>query len=245
MPPVGTYRVFDSRSDVAPVVSWPDSRSDVGVIYEPEVSTTWVQGDRFYLAAKRTMDVVLTLIGLLLLSPLLLLVALAIKLQDGGPVFFSQVRVGKGGREFKFWKFRSMCTDAEAKKAKLIEESDPELVRFKMERDPRITAVGRFIRRTSIDELPQLWNVLVGDMAIVGPRPPVPSEVRRYTRHQQKRLDMEQGLTCLWQVEGRSLIPFEQQVEMDLQYGRERNLLLDVSLIARTIPAILSGRGAF
>jgi lipopolysaccharide/colanic/teichoic acid biosynthesis glycosyltransferase len=219
----------------------------VGKVY-PEVeprTATWVTNGPVYLVAKRAMDVVLVLIGLLLLSPLLLLVALAIKLYDRGPVFFSQVRVGKGGREFKFWKFRSMCVDAEAKKAKLVEESDPELVRFKMERDPRITPIGRFIRRTSIDELPQLWNVLVGDMAIVGPRPPVPSEVARYTRHQHKRLDLEQGLTCVWQVEGRSLIPFEQQVEMDLQYGRDRNLLLDISLIARTIPAVLSGRGAF
>jgi lipopolysaccharide/colanic/teichoic acid biosynthesis glycosyltransferase len=219
----------------------------VGKVYpdaEPR-SATWVASHPAYLVAKRTMDIVLTLIGLVLLSPLLLLVALAIKLYDRGSIFFSQVRVGKGGREFKFWKFRSMCVDAEAKKAKLIEESDPELVRFKMERDPRITPIGHFIRRTSIDELPQLWNVLVGDMTIVGPRPPVPSEVERYTRHQRKRLDMEQGLTCVWQVEGRSLIPFEQQVEMDLQYGRERTLWLDLSLIARTFPAILSGRGAF
>jgi len=196
--------------------------------------------------AKRGLDLLVALAALIVLSPLLLLTALLIKLEDGGPVFFAQTRVGKGGREFKFLKFRSMCVDAEQKRARVVASAQQEdSVRFKLAQDPRVTRVGRNIRRTSIDELPQLLNVLRGDMTLVGPRPPIPSEVAKYPPHQRRRLDVEQGITCTWQVSGRSLIPFEEQVELDLGYIRTRSLALDFALLLRTIPAVLSGRGAY
>jgi len=200
-------------------------------------------GKAFYLRAKRLLDFALSLAALVVLSPILFVVSLLIKLEDGGPVFFQQTRVGKGGRQFKFWKFRSMCLDAEAKKLEL--ESDQDSVRFKMAQDPRITRTGRIIRRFSLDELPQFVNVLRGDMSLVGPRPPIPAEVAEYTPYEMRRLAVEQGLTCTWQVSGRSLIPFEQQVKMDLEYAETRTLWVDASLLLRTVPAMLGGRGAY
>ena len=200
---------------------------------------------RAYLVAKRAMDLLGSGLALLFLAPVFTVVALLIKLEDGGPVFFSQKRVGKGGREFKFYKFRSMCVDAEAKRAALKEATEDDSVRFKMTRDPRITRIGRVIRRFSIDEMPQFINVLLGDMSLVGPRPPLPEEVAEYTDHEMQRLSVEQGLTCTWQVTGRSLIPFEEQVELDLSYARERSLLGDVKLLVMTVPAVLFGKGAY
>ncbi|MEZ6185494.1 MAG: sugar transferase [Planctomycetota bacterium] len=197
-----------------------------------------------YLAAKRGLDVVGALAGILLLSPVLLLVALLIKIDDGGPVFFTQTRVGKGGRLFTFFKFRSMCVDAEAKREALKAQSEDE-TRFKMKRDPRITWIGAWIRRLSIDELPQLFNVLRGDMTLVGPRPAIPEEVLDYTPEDAKRLNVEQGLTCLWQVGGRSLLDFEQQMELDRDYVRTRSLWLDLKLLVLTVPAVATGRGAY
>ena len=197
-----------------------------------------------YPLAKRAIDFTLALIGVLLLAPLLLLTALLIKLEDGGPVLFFQTRVGRGGRRFKFYKFRSMRQTAEAERAALVASSG-QGIRFKMQQDPRITRCGRWIRRFSIDELPQLLNVLKGDLSLVGPRPPIPEEVASYGPLEMRRLDVEQGLTCLWQVEGRSLLPFEKQVELDLEYIRKQSLWFDLVLIARTIPAVLTGRGAF
>jgi len=173
-------------------------------------------------------------------------VAVAIRLEDRGPVFFKQTRVGRGGRKFAFFKFRSMFVDAEARRAKLVDKSDDgDAVRFKMRRDPRITNVGRWIRRFSIDELPQLWNVLRGDMTIVGPRPPIPSEVALYAPEDWRRLDVTPGLTCTWQVSGRADIPFPRQVALDVEYIRERTLLVDLWLMIRTVPAVLAGRGAY
>ncbi len=203
-----------------------------------------------YLFIKRALDVVLTSLALVLLSPVLLLIALLIKLEDGGPVLFEQERVGKKGRRFAFYKFRSMAADAEARRAELVaswamSREEREAVRFKLEEDPRVTRVGRALRRLSLDELPQLFNVLRGDMSLVGPRPPIPEEVREYGPREMLRLEVEQGLTCIWQVEGRSLIPFPQQVEMDLDYIRRRGVLLDLWLLARTVPAVLGGRGAY
>lgn len=206
--------------------------------------------DRAYLALKRVMDVVLGSTLLLLLSPLLALLAAAIKLEDGGPVFFFHTRVGKRGRRFRFWKFRSMCVDAEARReevkrqAQAQEEAVSDRLRFKMSADPRVTRVGRVLRRFSLDELPQLVNVVVGDMSLVGPRPPIPEEVAQYGPRHLRRLEVEQGITCLWQVSGRNLLSFEQQVELDLEYARRRSLGFDVLLLARTIPAVLTGRGA-
>lgn len=197
----------------------------------------------FYRAAKRGLDLVSSGLALLLFSPVFALIALIIKLEDGGPIFFCQKRVGKGGRTFDFFKFRSMCVDAEAKRAALLAESDS--LRFKMEDDPRITWIGRVLRRFSLDELPQLLNVFRGDMTLVGPRPPIPEEVAKYDRRAMRRLEVEQGLTCIWQVSGRSLIPFKGQVEMDIQYIEQRSLLFDLNLLLRTIPAVLTGRGAY
>ncbi|MCA8925859.1 MAG: sugar transferase [Planctomycetes bacterium] len=196
-----------------------------------------------YLASKRAVDLIGASLGLLLLAPALLLVALLIKLEDGGPILFTQTRVGKGGKTFRFFKFRSMVTDAEAKRAALKAESGQ--LRFKLERDPRITRVGAWLRRTSMDELPQLLNVLRGDMTLVGPRPALPEETAEYDAAARIRLTVQQGLTCLWQVAGRSLLTFEQQMELDREYVRTRTLWLDLKLLVLTLPAVASGRGAY
>jgi len=196
---------------------------------------------------KRLVDITGALAGLILLSPLFLIVAVCIKLTDGGPVFFWQQRVGKWGREFPFPKFRSMVTDAEAIKDKLLAANDhgTSAVTFKMKRDPRVTWIGRLIRRTSIDELPQLLCVLRGYMSLVGPRPPVPREVTQYSLADRRRLDVTPGLTCIWQVSGRGEIPFDKQVQLDIDYIESRSFWTDVRLLAQTIPAVLLGRGAY
>jgi exopolysaccharide biosynthesis polyprenyl glycosylphosphotransferase len=201
--------------------------------------------EALYQIAKRLMDICLVLLGIIALLPIMAVVAVTIKVSDGGPILFQQTRVGKRGRTFKFYKFRSMVVGADAKKAELASQNchaDPRT--FKMENDPRITSIGRIIRKYSIDELPQLWNVLKGDMSIVGPRPPVPEEVALYSARDWQRLSVRPGLTCLWQVSGRSRLPFPQQVHLDLQYIRDQSLWLDVVLILRTIPAVLLCRGA-
>lgn len=196
---------------------------------------------------KRALDILLVAPALLLLAPLFGAVALAIWLYDRGPVLFWQRRVGRHGVEFAFPKFRSMCVDAEAVRARLLaaNQHGQAGVTFKMKRDPRITPIGRLIRRTSIDELPQLWCVLRGDMSLVGPRPPLPSEVAQYTMADRERLLVTPGLTCIWQVSGRSEIPFPQQVEMDLDYIRRPSLWSDVWLLLKTLPAVIRGRGAY
>lgn len=196
---------------------------------------------------KRSVDWLVVASALLLLAPLLLVVALAIKLQDRGPVLFWQQRVGRHGRVFAFPKFRSMWVNAEEVRARLLSQNQhgQEGVTFKMKRDPRITPVGRFIRRTSIDELPQLWCVLRGDMTLVGPRPPLPAEVARYTLQDRERLAVTPGLTCVWQVSGRSDVPFPQQVQMDLAYIRRPGLWEDIKLLLKTLPAVIGGRGAY
>jgi len=197
-------------------------------------------------ALKRGIDVAVAATALVALAPLFAAVAAAIKL-DGGPVLFWQTRVGRHGRTFAFPKFRSMVVDAERIKAALAAANDHGAggITFKMKRDPRITAVGRVIRKLSIDELPQLWLVLTGEMSLVGPRPQLPSEVARYRLEDRRRLEVAPGLTCTWQVSGRAELPFERQVELDVEYVQSRSLLADLQLLLRTIPAVLSGRGAF
>ena len=161
-------------------------------------------------------------------------------------MIFRQQRVGRDGRPFTMFKFRSMFVDAEARKAALLASNEMQGgVIFKMKRDPRVTRTGRFIRRTSIDELPQLFNVLIGDMSLVGPRPPLPSEVAQYTLKDRGRLGAAPGITCIWQVSGRSEIPFPQQVEMDLDYIHRQSLTEDVRLLLKTVPALVRGRGAY
>lgn len=196
---------------------------------------------------KRTLDVVAVLIALVLLLPLFVVVALCIKLYDRGPVLYWQKRVGRRGQEFDFPKFRSMCVDSDAIREKIaaMNQHGADGVTFKMKRDPRITPIGRFIRRFSIDELPQLWCVLTGKMTLVGPRPPMPNEVAKYSLHDRNRLSVVPGLTCFWQVGGRSEIPFDQQVEMDIDYIQQRSLWTDIKVLFKTIPAVIFGRGAY
>ena len=196
--------------------------------------------------AKRTIDVAGAIVALALLSPLLAVVAVLIRLESEGPVFYSQTRVGRGGREFRILKFRSMYVDAEARQAALTARNEMQGgVIFKMRDDPRVTSVGRVIRKLSIDELPQLLNVLRGDMSLVGPRPPLPSEVVHYELGDRRRLDAVPGITCTWQVSGRSEIPFDRQVELDVDYIERQSFVLDLRLLLRTIPAVLLGRGAY
>ena len=197
-------------------------------------------------AFKRLMDIILSIIAIIAGSPVFLITALLVKLTSPGPIIFWQVRVGRYGRHFKFYKFRSMYIDAEARKAELLKHNESgDGVIFKMKRDPRITPVGRFIRKFSIDELPQLFNVLLGDMSLVGPRPPLPSEVRTYSLEDRKRLNITPGITCIWQVSGRSELPFSKQIALDKEYISSRSAWKDFLILLKTIPAILTGRGAW
>jgi lipopolysaccharide/colanic/teichoic acid biosynthesis glycosyltransferase len=183
---------------------------------------------------------------MLLLSPVFLAAALAVKFSDGGPVLFRQTRVGLHGRPFSFPKFRSMIVDAEAGWDGLAEQNQHADARsFKMKRDPRVTAVGAVLRRLSIDETPQLWCVLKGDMSLVGPRPPMPRETARYTLEDRRRLDVKPGLTGLWQVSGRGDVAFPEQLRLDVQYIHSQSLRMDLALLLKTIPAVLLGRGAY
>jgi exopolysaccharide biosynthesis polyprenyl glycosylphosphotransferase len=198
------------------------------------------------LILKRLFDISVSTMTLLVLSPIFLIVALLILLDSKGPIFFSQIRIGKQAQPFKMWKFRSMYVDAEARKAALIKQNLMEgNVRFKMKTDPRITRIGRWIRKFSIDELPQFWNVFIGDMSLVGPRPPLPSEVEQYTPYQYLRLAVVPGITCVWQVSGRSDIPFEKQVDMDVEYIKNQSFMFDIILLLKTVPAVLKAQGAY
>ncbi len=196
---------------------------------------------------RRAIDVAACGLGLLALSPLLALVALVIKATSRGPVLFPQERIGQHGRAFRMWKLRSMYVGADAAKAKLAAATGAasDGVRFKLRRDPRITPIGRVIRKLSIDELPQLFNVLVGDMTLVGPRPPLRREVELYDVRAWRRLEVRPGLTCLWQIGGRSDLSFDEQVALDLEYVDAIRPLDEIRIVARTIPAVLRGRGAY
>ncbi|WOJ92161.1 exopolysaccharide biosynthesis polyprenyl glycosylphosphotransferase [Congregibacter variabilis] len=210
--------------------------------------TGWLRDahDGVYPLIKRSIDLAVSSLALLLLFPLLLFTALAVKLESAGPVLFSQTRIGRRGRPFKCWKFRSMYIDAEARKSDLQAHNEMHGgMTFKMKRDPRITRIGRFIRKASIDELPQLWNVWIGEMSLVGPRPPVPAEVAQYTAMDRLRLSVKPGITCIWQVSGRSDIPFDEQVQLDIRYIHERSLWMDIRLLFATVPAVLFARGAY
>lgn len=210
----------------------------------PALAFSTTPTDEVALVLKRAFDIAMSAAMLVLVAPLFALVAIAIRLESPGPVFFRQRRVGLHGREFVFYKFRSMCADAEAKLESLRELNEVTGPVFKMRRDPRVTAVGRFLRRTSIDELPQFWNVLKGEMSVVGPRPPTPDEVRRYKYWQRRRLSMKPGITCTWQVSGRSDIDFERWMELDLAYIDNWSFWNDMQICFKTIPAVLTSRGA-
>ena len=195
-------------------------------------------------AAKDISDRVLTAVALFLLLPLFGMVAVAIKLSSEGPVFFQQTRVGLNGRKFTLWKFRTMVADAEKKKRQLAGLNEMSGPVFKISNDPRVTRVGRFLRRASIDELPQLINVVKGDMSLVGPRPPLPDEVLQYDGWERRRLSVKPGLTCLWQVNGRNRIDFEEWMKLDLEYIDNWSLKKDAEILIKTIPAVLRGTGA-
>ena len=195
---------------------------------------------------KRTLDVFVSLIGIIFFLPLFIILALLIKIEDPkGPVFFKQVRIGKNGKEFYMYKFRSMVSNAEELLETLLDKNEVTGLMFKMKNDPRVTKVGRVIRKTSIDELPQLLNVLKGEMSLVGPRPPLPREVKDYTTYHMKRLEVTPGCTGLWQVSGRNSVGFEEMVELDLQYIRRRNLFLDIKIIMKTVWILLRPNSAY
>lgn len=194
---------------------------------------------------KRTADIVISLALLVLFAPVMLLIGLIIKLCDGGPVLYVTNRVGLWGKEFSFPKFRTMEVGADQLVEGLRGKADfPESITFKMKEDPRVTRFGKFLRKSTLDELPQLWCVLKGDMSLVGPRPPLPSEVALYNLEQRGRLDIPPGLTCIWQVQGRSTVPFDRQVRMDKEYIESQSFWLDLQLLLKTIPAVFFGRGA-
>lgn len=201
---------------------------------------------KLYEINKRLTDLILTILGLMILSPLLIIVAVSIKIEEkDAPIFFRQVRVGRDGKEFTMYKFRSMVCNAEDLKGELIQQNEVEGPIFKIRDDPRITKVGKIIRRTSIDELPQLFNVLKGEMSLVGPRPPLPQEVVTYSSYEYQRLSIIPGLTCYWQVRGRSSLGFKEMVELDLKYIQERNVFVDMKLIFRTFFVLFGSKNAF
>ena len=206
----------------------------------------WYLTVRLTMFIKRVFDAAVSFLLLILFSPLFALTALCIRLESKGPVFYSQTRVGTDGRHFRFFKFRSMVDGANDMKAELMEDNESgDGVIFKMKKDPRVTRVGGFIRKFSIDELPQLFNVLIGDMSLVGPRPATPEEVAQYTLEQRKRLHAVPGITCIWQVSGRSEIPFERQVQLDIEYIKSTSISNDIVILLKTIPAVLAGKGAY
>lgn len=201
---------------------------------------------RSYLVMKRAMDIIFSLCGLIVLSILFVIIALLIKMEDPkGKVFFKQLRVGKDGNEFNIYKFRSMASDAEERLKELLALNEVSGAMFKMKDDPRVTKVGKFIRKTSIDELPQLFNVLRGEMSLVGPRPPLPREVKEYTNYDKQRLLVVPGCTGLWQVSGRSNLSFIEMVELDLEYIANRSTVYDFKLILRTILVLFGSKNAF
>ena len=234
----GLRLVVDLTEDADPKLEVdlrPYLTSDAGLLTAPH----------WQLRIKRMVDIVASAFFLVVFSPILLVTAIAVLTTSPGPVIFKQDRIGKDGRAFEFYKFRSMRATAESERVKLLSHNEKNGPIFKIEEDPRITRVGRFIRRTSIDELPQIWNVLRGDMSLVGPRPPLPVEVAEYSAWERQRLTVRPGVTGIWQVSGRSDIDFETWVAMDVEYIEEWSPSLDTSLMVRTIPAVLSGRGAY
>ncbi|EHA0993360.1 sugar transferase [Clostridium perfringens] len=214
-------------------------------VQKDKESIKWQQGNNIYLFFKRVIDIFGAGFGLIILSPVFLIVAIAIKVEDHkGSVVFSQKRVGQYGKEFNMYKFRSMVSNAEELKTKLMAQNEMSGPMFKMKHDPRITKVGKFIRKTSIDELPQLINILKGEMSLVGPRPSLPKEVAKFEKWMLKRLEVKPGLTCYWQVMGRNDIDFEEWMKLDIKYVHDRNLWLDIRLIFKTFFVLFGDENA-
>ncbi|MDQ0221211.1 lipopolysaccharide/colanic/teichoic acid biosynthesis glycosyltransferase [Peribacillus cavernae] len=216
------------------------------ILYAEKSKKVAINDRKMYLLSKRCIDILGSLAGIILLSILFIILAILIKLEDPkGKIFFTQTRVGKNGNEFKMYKFRSMVSNAEEKLNEILKYNEVSGAMFKMKEDPRITKIGKFIRKTSIDELPQLFNVLKGDMSLVGPRPPLPTEVAQYTEYDKQRLLVTPGCTGLWQVSGRNSLGFKEMVELDLQYIRTRSLLFDIKLILKTVIVLFGSKDAF
>ncbi|EFM09154.1 Undecaprenyl-phosphate galactose phosphotransferase [Paenibacillus curdlanolyticus YK9] len=232
-----------TEGDLAAVVT--DESGPGGLTTVSTVDNTARRRTRYH-AVKRSMDLAGAGMGLLVLSPVFLLLAVLIKLEDArGPVFFHQTRVGKDEKEFRMYKFRSMIADAENQLDHLLGENEIKGAMFKMKEDPRITRIGRVIRKTSLDELPQLLNVLRGEMSLVGPRPPLPREVATYTEYDKQRLAVTPGCTGLWQVSGRNGLTFDQMVELDLSYIKRRSIWLDCWIVLRTVAVLFGSKNAY
>lgn len=210
------------------------------VNYEVSVEKSRV----LYRLMKRLVDIVFSVLGLLLISPVIIIISLLIKIDSKGPIVFSQTRVGKNGREFKMYKFRSMVVNAEELKEELEKQNEMSGPMFKIKEDPRITRIGRILRKTSIDELPQLINVIKGDMSLVGPRPSLPNEVKQFDHWMLKRLEVRPGLTCYWQVMGRNDIDFEDWMRLDVKYVKNRSFFVDIKLILKTILVLFGDKHA-
>ncbi len=215
-------------------------------LVENRESFITVRESKNYLLIKRFIDILGAVFGIILLSWLFIIVAILIKIEDPkGPVFFKQVRVGKNGKEFYMYKFRSMVSDAEEKLKDLLRYNEVSGAMFKMKDDPRITKIGKFIRKTSIDELPQLLNVIKGEMSLVGPRPPLPREVKEYSTYDKQRLIVTPGCTGLWQVSGRNSLGFKEMVELDLEYISNQNIVSDLRIIFKTVFMLFGSKNAF
>jgi lipopolysaccharide/colanic/teichoic acid biosynthesis glycosyltransferase len=240
--------VYQARREMFNTLNLPVSKADIKRLRWQQRSRllVWEWALNSLLVFKRIIDVFCSLAAIVLLLPLFIIVSILIVLEDGWPVLYIQQRVGMNGRVFNFYKFRSMRRGADKLKSQLMTHNESaDGVIFKMKHDPRVTRIGRVLRRFSIDETPQFFNVLAGDLSLVGPRPPLPVEVAQYTLEDRKRLHVKPGLTCLWQIGGRSEIPFEQQVRLDMQYINSRSVWQDIRIMLKTIPAVLFGRGAY
>lgn len=213
-------------------------------IEEQEIIQIERKESTLYKVSKRALDVIASFLGLVILSPILLIAAILIKLESKGPAIFSQSRIGLNGKEFKMYKFRSMVQNAEELKEKLAKQNEMSGPMFKMKNDPRVTKVGKFIRKTSIDELPQLLNILKGDMTLVGPRPSLPREVEKFESWMLKRLEVKPGLTCYWQVSGRNNIDFYEWMKLDLKYVNDMGFWLDIKLIFKTVAVLFGDKNA-
>ncbi|WP_413496804.1 sugar transferase [Carnobacterium maltaromaticum] len=218
-------------------------------VLEDEINLEIISGSKkryVYRLLKRLIDIVASTVGMILLLPVFIVVAVMIKIDDPkAPIFFIQVRVGKKGKQFKMYKFRSMCVGAEEKLTELLEFNEIKGAMFKMKKDPRVTVIGKFIRQTSIDELPQLWNIFIGNMTLVGPRPPLPREVIEYSSYDKQRLVVKPGCTGLWQISGRNGLHFDEMVKLDIEYINRSSIILDIVIILRTPIAMLKSKNAY
>lgn len=240
--------VYQARRELFKTLDLPVSKADIKRLRWRQRSRllVWEWALSSLLVIKRLIDLACSLVAVFLLLPLFIIVSILIVVEDGWPVLYVQQRVGMNGRIFNFYKFRSMRRGADRIKEQLMTQNESaDGVIFKMKKDPRVTRVGRILRRFSIDETPQFFNVLSGDLSLVGPRPPLPSEVAQYTLADRKRLHVKPGLTCLWQIGGRSDIPFDQQVRLDMEYIHSQSIWQDIRIMLKTVPAVLFGRGAY